>query len=39
MTDMKTLLDKLLAENSPPPAEPAPAPQVKKSEDNTEEKD
>lgn len=39
MTDMKTLLDKLLAEKSPPPAEPAPAPQVKKSEDNTEEKD
>jgi cytochrome oxidase Cu insertion factor (SCO1/SenC/PrrC family) len=39
MTDMKTLLDKLLAENSPPPVEPAPAPQVKKSEDNTEEKD
>jgi protein SCO1 len=36
MTDMKTLLDKLLAETSPPPPEPAPAAKVKESEDDSE---
>lgn len=38
MTDMKTLLDKLLTEKSPPPAEPAPTTEVKKPDDDSEEK-
>jgi cytochrome oxidase Cu insertion factor (SCO1/SenC/PrrC family) len=36
MTDMKSLLDKLLAETSPPPAEPPPAKEVKKPNDAEE---
>ena len=39
MTDMKALLDKLLAETSPPPAEPPPKAEVKKPEDDSEEVD
>ncbi len=39
LTDMKTLLDKLLVETSPPPAEPPPKAEVKKPEDDSEEED
>ena len=36
MTDMKALLDKLLAENTPPPAEPNAKTDVKRSDDDSE---
>lgn len=39
MTDMKSLLEKLLAETSPPPAEPVPEKEAEKPDHDSDEKD